>query len=86
MSKVKNMVKKTALAIAFSCLLLMAFIAISANAESTSGHPPTSKNMVYYPQGKVNMPLCFSTHHHLVYCTQSNHVYYKRGCFQDLNM
>lgn len=53
MDKVENMVKKTALVIAFSWLLLVAFIAVSTNAENSSVHPPSSKNMVYYPQGKL---------------------------------
>jgi len=58
MSKFEKMVKKSALLIAFSWLLLMVFTVVSANAEKISAHTPTSKNMVYYPQGK----LCFCTH------------------------
>jgi hypothetical protein len=58
MNKVEKMVKKTVLLIAFSWLLLMVFTVVSANTENISDHTLTSKNMVYYPQGK----LCFCTH------------------------
>ncbi|CAJ1962767.1 unnamed protein product [Sphenostylis stenocarpa] len=45
------MVRRTALIIAVSWLLLVAFTVVSANVDNTKGHPPTSKHMVYYPQG-----------------------------------
>nr|ABN08872.1 hypothetical protein MtrDRAFT_AC161399g22v2 [Medicago truncatula] len=46
MSKVEKTMKKSALFIAFSWLLLMVFTVVSANAENISAHTPTSKNMV----------------------------------------
>ncbi|KAK7303453.1 hypothetical protein RJT34_14360 [Clitoria ternatea] len=45
------MVRKETLIIAFLCLALVAFTVVSANADNTKVHTPTSKNMVYYPQG-----------------------------------
>lgn len=49
--------KKEALIITLSWLLLVAFIMVSANKDNARAHTPTSKHMVYYPQGKVSMIL-----------------------------
>lgn len=57
--ELEKIVRKAALIIAVSWLLLVAFIVVSANADNTKIHPPSSKNMVYYPQDKVNMNLYF---------------------------
>ncbi|KAG4946047.1 hypothetical protein JHK87_042054 [Glycine soja] len=44
--ELEKIVRKAALIIAVSWLLLVAFIVVSANADNTKIHPPTSKNMV----------------------------------------
>ncbi|KAI4298848.1 hypothetical protein L6164_032363 [Bauhinia variegata] len=44
------MVTKKALVIALSWLLLVAFIAVSAEGDDAGLLPKASKNMVYYPQ------------------------------------
>ncbi|AES64596.1 hypothetical protein MtrunA17_Chr2g0290811 [Medicago truncatula] len=74
MSKVEKTMKKSALFIAFSWLLLMVFTVVSANAENISAHTPTSKNMVYYPQG---CRCCWFIWKPQIHCGK---VYCEEGC------
>jgi len=61
MYQLEKMVRKEALIIAVSWFLLVTFIVVSATDDNTKGLPPTSKHIIYYPQGKINKNLSFST-------------------------
>ncbi|RDX68063.1 hypothetical protein CR513_52989, partial [Mucuna pruriens] len=60
--KVDKMVRKAALIIAVSWILLVAFIVVSANADNTKVHPPTSKHMVLLVHMEANDPMWENPH------------------------
>ena len=56
MCPVEKMEKKDAMVIALSCLLLVAFIVVSANVDDAciKAHTPTEKHVVQYPEFILN--------------------------------